>query len=655
MSAVSSTLPPFLQSLARGPLVFDGAMGTMLYERGVPLNRCFDEICLSQPASVAEIHRDYLRVGVDVVQTNTYSSNRFALAAHGLADKTSEICRAAVRIAQEATAGDAYIAGSIGPTGLLPKDLLRGRTRRAVFESFREQAQALAESGCHILLFETFGYLGELEIALEASYGFQIPVVAQVSFQDDLKTNDGATPEEAVERLREMSVDVVGANCVLGPERILAVGEKMLGHGIPVVLQPNAGHPRTVDGRSLFLSSAETFGVCARRAFKMGIAAFGGCCGTTPQSLRRAVQAARMCGGGRWRQNAGLAESGGAPSANVAPEAFVSVLQGNVGEGEQSQPTARVGCGHAGCVVCPTDAFAGRSRLAAKIAEKKWAVSVEVAPPTGLNPQPILDKISWLAKQGIDAVNIPDGPRATARMSNLALARMIIEKNEIEPILHMCARDRNLIGLQGDMIAAHALGIRNLILVTGDPPKLGDYPEATAVFDLDSPGMLRIARGFNHGKDPAGKSMGANTQFVLGTGAEPAAIDRQREIHRLGLKCQAGAEVIFTQPVFALDTLQSFLDEIRDLSMPIFVGILPLASSRNAEFLHQNVPGMRIPDEIRDRMRKAGDGQQARKEGVRLAAEALAAVKPLVQGAYIMPPLGRVEMAVEVLEELDKL
>ncbi len=617
-----ASLPPFLDALAQGPLVFDGAMGTQLYDRGGALNKCFDEMCVSAPHVVAAVHRDYVDVGADVVQTNTYGANRFALGPHGLSERVAEICSSAVRVARETVRDRAWIAGSIGPTGLLPKDLIRNKTRRLAFDALREQAQALADGGCNLLSFETFGYLGELEIAVEAAYGVEVPIVAQCTFGEDLLTTDGASPEEVVERLVALGVDVVGANCSLGPERMLAVAEQMVGRGLPVILRPNAGYPRVVDGRSIYLSSPETYGVCARRAFKLGVAAVGGCCGTGPDHIRRVVASARMLGGGRFRRPTVQARTGEGPAlADRAGQAPVPLVE--------------------------------RSAFGKKIAEGKFVVSVEVSPPAGLDPARALERIKLLEDGGVDVVNIPDGPRATVRMSNQAMARCVRDRfSKIEPLLHVCGRDRNLLGLQADLIGAHVHGIKNLVVITGNPPKVGDYPDATAVFDLDSIGILGLANGLNRGLDPAGKPMGERTRFVLATGAEPAALDFDREIKRLHEKRDAGAELVLTQPVFDPSTLERFLDATRDLGLPIVLGVLPLASSRNAEFLHENVPGMRIPDEVRARMKSAGEGKAAAQEGVKIAAEALGAFKKRVQGAYFMPPFGRVELALEVLARI---
>ncbi len=624
-----------LDALDEGSLVFDGAMGTQLYARGGAPNRSFDEMSVSSADLVEAVHRDYLAVGVDVIQTNSYGANRFALAGHGFSDRVGEICTAAVGAARRAidrSGRDAFIAGSVGPSGLRAKDLMRARTRRQVFDAFREQATALVTAGADALLFETFGYLGELEIAVEAAYGLDVPIVAQARFgagEAVDHTDDGATPEEVVARMVELGVDVVGANCALGPEALLDVVARMVAmhkdkHGPPVIMQPNVGQPRVVDGRTLF-SSPETYGVVARRAYKLGVSAIGGCCGTGPEHLRRVVAASRMMGG---RKTAATSTT----STTAVPA------------------TPRV---H----TTPAVPFAERSRLAKRIDAGEFVVSVELLPPTGLDPASTLNKIEVLQNGGVDAVNIPDGPRATVRMSNQALARLVVDRfDRIEPILHVCARDRNLLALQADLIGAHVSGIRNTVIITGDPPKVGDYPDATAVFDLDSIGLLGVANGLNHGVDPTGKPVQGQTRFVLITGAEPAALDLDRELSRLQDKRDAGAEVVMTQPVFDPHTLLSFLERVRPMGLKVIVGILPLASSRNAEFLHQHVPGMRIPDDVRARMKAAGEGAAAAAEGVAIAAEALRDIRKAagdqVTGAYIMPPFSRVELALQVLERL---
>ncbi len=609
------SLPPFLETLAKGPMVCDGAMGTYLYERGVYINRSFDELCLSAPETVEAVHRDYLDAGADILETNTYGASRIALARYGLGDKAEAINKAAVTIARKVAGTRAYVAGAIGPSNLDAEALISDTTRADVRASYAQQARALFDAGADILIFETFALVAELELALEAAKDIPLPKVAQLRFEENGLARQGATPSQVAHRLKAAGADVVGANCNGGPEMMLPVVEDMVTAGIPVSVQPNAGHPRTVEGRYMYLSTPEYFGVYARRFLKVGASIVGGCCGTTPDHIKRVAGAVRMMGGGR---------------AEVRARQAVEIL-GDVGQPETSLETRSIFSGKLG---------------------KKLVVSVEVSPPSGLSTQKTLDAIAMLKKGGVDAVNIPDGPRATVKMANLMFAQHVQDKLGMETLTHFCCRDRNLLGLVSDLLAAHFANLRNLVVITGDPPKTGDYPDATAVFDLDSVGLLSLISRMNRGVDPGGKKMEGQTNFVLATGAEPAALDYDREITRLSAKKDAGAHLVMTQPVYDGEVLQRFLKDIQGLNLPVLVGILPLASSRNAEFLHKEVPGMRVPDEIRDRMRKAGDGDAGRKEGVRIAQETLRAVKPYVQGVYVMPPLGRYAMALEVLEAL---
>jgi homocysteine S-methyltransferase len=607
-------LPPFLQTLARTPMVCDGAMGSYLYERGVYINRSFDELCLSQPETVEAVHRDYLDAGADILETNTYGASRIALAQHGLEDKSDAINKAAVGIARKVAGTRAYVAGAIGPSNLDAEALISDTTRAAVRASYAAQAKALVEAGADVLIFETFALVAELELALESARDLGVPRIAQMRFEESGKARGGATPRQVAERLKAVGADVIGANCNGGPEMLLPVIEGMTGLGLPVSVQPNAGHPRVIEGRYLYLSTPEYFGVYARRFLKAGASIVGGCCGTTPDHIKRVSGAVRMMGGGR---------------VEVRARQEVD----NTPQGRPEVPLAE------------------RSPFAGKLG-KKLVVSVEVSPPSGLNPHKTLEAIEMLKKGGVDAVNIPDGPRASVKMANLLFAAHVQEKLDIETLTHFCCRDRNILGLVSDLLGAHFAGLRNLVVITGDPPKQGDFPDATAVFDVDSVGLLGLVSRMNRGLDPGGKTMPATTSFVLATGAEPAALDYDRELTRLAAKKEAGAHLVMTQPVYDGEVLQKFLGDIKGLHLPVMVGILPLASHRNAEFIHREVPGMRVPLEVRERMRLAGDGDAGRREGVRIAQETVKAVKHLVQGIYIMPPLGRYSMALDVLEAL---
>jgi homocysteine S-methyltransferase len=433
--------------------------------------------------------------------------------------------------------------------------------------------------------------------------------------------------------MKEWGASVVGVNCSDGPMTALEAVEAMLPHGLPVWAVPNAGLPRRVDERLVYVSTPEYFGVYARRMFKLGVRFVGGCCGTTPEHVKRISAAAKMIGN---RDPEGAPES----------ESQAGVLAR--GESWSAYPEANENA------MLPVP-FAERSSLANKIKAGRFVVSVEVNPPIGMNPTRAVDAAKMLKAGGIDCVNIADGARAQARMSNLAMAVRMMREADVETIVHVCGRDRNLLGTLAHLLGAHDLGIRNLVIVTGDPPKMGDFPDASAVYDLDSIGILKLAARLNHGIDPGGKPLGGVTSFALATGAEPAALNYPRELARLEQKKSAGAELIMTQPVYDARVLNKFLDDIQELELPVLVGVLPLASYRNAEFLHNEVPGMQVPEHIRDRMRKAGAGVEGRKEGVKIAREMLAEVRGRVAGAYIMPPLERYELALEVVDGfLDK-
>lgn len=600
---------PFLEAIERGGMVGDGAMGSLLYERGIFVNRNFDEVNLSQPELVYRIHREYLLAGAHVLESNTYGANRLRLARHGLSDKTEEINRAAVSILARAAGGAAYLAGSMGPSGLTPGEVRRSEDE--VRKAYAEQARVLTESGCDILIIETFHHPPELRLAVEAARSVSaLPIIAQVALGPGGTITDGTDPVDLAREMRNWGADVIGANCN-GPEIIFNVVSRMVEAGLPVSAMPNAGHPQSVEDRLIYLATPENFGVYARRMFKAGVKLVGGCCGTGPLHITRVSSAARMV----------------APRHNSVAQ--VEVLE-NIGK--------------------PAKPVVDRSRLGAMLG-KRFVVSVEVNPQTGLDVSGPIEAARRLLQSGADIINIADGPRATVRMSNLALGVKMQEALGQEILLHVCCRDRNLLGLQSSLLGAHVFGIRNLVVITGDPPKIGDYPDATAVYDLDSIGLLRLVDGYNRGLDPAGKGM-PQTEFVLATGVEPGAADFAREMMRLKQKVEAGANLVMTQPVYDPQALERFLEASAELDLPVLVGILPLASYRNAEFIHNHIPGMSVPEAIRTRMRLAGKGDAARLEGIRIAVETLMGIRQRVAGAYIMPPLGRYEMAASIIEAL---
>ena len=620
MTKLKSGGRPFLDALQGGSLVGDGGMGSQLVERGVLFSVNYEELNLSRPELIRRVHEDFLQAGADVIETNSFGANRIRLAHHGFEERVREINHAAVKIAKEAAGGKAYLAGAMGPTGLL-FDVTNNDGPR-VRAAFKEQAQALAEGGVDFLLVETMRQPQEILLAVDAAreaVGRELPIVAQVSIDQDLAMADGTPVAVIGQALKERGVDAIGVNCSNGPQDVFSAVEKLVLLGLPVTAMPNAGLPRRVDERLLYVSTPEYFGVFARRMYKLGISLVGGCCGTTPDHVRRIAGAARMAGS----------------AAHADPEDTVS--------SHASYVPPKV---PADIRVVPT---AEKSRLAAKIAAKRFAVSVEVNPPIGLDYEKAINAAKMLIDGGVDVINIADGARAQARMSNLAMATQMQNRLGIETILHVCGRDRNLLGQVAHLLGANALGVKNLVIITGDPPKLGDFPDATAVYDLDSIGLLRLVGALNRGVDPGGKPLGAATAFFAATGAEPAALNYEREMQRVKLKVGAGAELIMTQPVYDAQLLERFLADVAPLGVPVLVGLLPLASHRNAEFLHNEVPGMRVPDAIRERMRKAGSGQAAREAGVAIARDMLAQVKDRVRGAYIMPPFGRYGLAVEII------
>ena len=630
---MSSSKPerPILEAIQAGPLVLDGAMGTQLYERGVLYSACFEELNVSRPELVAKVHEDYLRAGAQVIESNTFGANAMRLEKYGLQSRVVEINEAAVGVARRAALGRAYVMGAIGPSGYFlgeasADDLAKVRA------ALLAQARALVDAGVDAILLETMRQTAEMRVGIEAAVeairatGARVPIVASVSLDEAQRMADGTPADEIARSMREWGADVVGANCSDGPMSVLAAMERMGGVGLPLLAMPNAGIPRRVDERTVYVTTPEYFGVYARRLFKLGVSLVGGCCGTTPEHVKRIAAAARMVGG---------AQDLDAPTKDETGESV------NVMWSAAPSPVAPL---------VDATPFAKRSALAAKIAQGRFVTSVEVNPPMGLDPTKALAAAKMLVAGGIDVINIADGARAQPRMSNLAMAVRVQREIGCETILHVCGRDRNLLATLAHLLGAHDLGIRNLVIITGDPPKTGDFPDVSAVYDLDSIGILKMASRLNGGIDPGGKALGGATSFLLATGAEPAALNYARELARLREKRAAGAEIVMTQPVYDPHALDRFLDDIAPLGLPVLVGILPLASYRNAEFLHTEVPGMQVPEAVRERMRKAGGGAAGRKEGVAIAREMLAAVRSRVQGAYVMPPLERYELALEVVD-----
>jgi homocysteine S-methyltransferase len=613
--AQPAAVKPFLERLAEGVIVGDGAMGTMLYARGVFINRCFDELNLSNAALVKSVHDDYIGAGADMIETNTFGAHRFKLAPHGLEGQVVKINREGARVAREAAQGRALVAGSIGPIGK-PLQPFGNISAEEALHAYQEQVQGLVEGGVDLFILETMPSLDQARAALQAVRSLSpLPAIVSLTFNEDGTTFYGDRPEDVVRELEALSVPVIGANCSQGPQPMLETVQRMVAvaKSARISAMPNAGAPSFVDGRYVYLCTPEYMASYARRFIAAGVALVGGCCGTTPAHIKNLVRSVRM----RSTEKVEVE-----PVTPFWPK-------------EAPQPIARE----------------AKSALARKL-QQKFVVSVEIDPPKGADPGAIFDRAQYCKENEVDCINVGDGPRASARMSAQAFCLLLEEKIGIDTILHYTCRDRNLLGIQSDLLGAYAMGLRNILAITGDPPKLGDYPDATAVYDVDSIGLIRIMSQLNHGCDLAGKVIGPALGIHIGCGADPSKPDREKELRRLEEKVRAGAEYIMTQPVYDPKTLESFIASVKHLDTPILVGILPLYSHKNAEFLHNEVPGMSIPDDIRERMRKAGSGDQARDVGVKIAQEALLAAKQLAQGTYVMPPFNKVELAVRVIEVL---
>ena len=603
--------------LQKAPILCDGAMGTLLYSKGVFINRCYDELNVSQPELIRSIHHEYLQAGAEIIETNTFGGNAFRLARHSLADRVTEICLAGARIGREAAKSfDVWVAGSVGPLGIRIEPL--GKTsKEEARAAFRQQITALAEGGVDLIMLETFGYLEELHQAVLACRDVnpKMPVVAQVTIDEDGNCLDGSDTETFTKRLTDWGVEVIGCNCSVGPVDMLDAIERVRSAtSLPLAAQPNAGIPRSVEGRNIYLCSPEYMASYARKFVAAGARLVGGCCGTTPDHIR-AMKAALRMGEARVKNPA-------TPSVSV------------------STATAK-----------PTVELSKRSALGTKLATGDFVTMVEIVPPKGIEIRKELEGARFLKSVGVDAINIPDSPRASARMSNQALSLLVQREVGIEAILHYTCRDRNVLGIQSDLLGAAATGIRNLICITGDPPKMGNYPDATAVFDVDAIGLVNIVSSLNRGLDIGGNPIGHGTSFVIGVGANPGIPNLDEEIRRFEYKVEAGAEYAVTQPVFDLSLLETFLRRIEHCRVPVVAGIWPLVSLRNAEFM-RNELRVSVPDAILERMGQATSPDAAREEGIAIAREMLTAVRDMVQGAQISAPMSRYSTAVDVLEAL---
>jgi methionine synthase I (cobalamin-dependent)/5,10-methylenetetrahydrofolate reductase len=601
--------------------LFDGAMGTMLYSKGIFINKCYDELNLRSPEIVLEVHKQYVRAGAEILETNTYGANRVKLHGFGIESELRDINLAAVEIARRAAGDSVYVAGAIGPLGIRiepygPTSLEEAR------QYFREQAESLRDGGVDLFILETMSNIAEIEQAIYAVRDIcSLPIIAQMTIGTDVRTIYGDTPKTIAQRLDKAGADVIGLNCSVGPDVMLdAVEEISSVTAKKISCQPNAGLPREVNGRQMYMASPDYMGKYAKRLIHKGVKFLGGCCGTTPEHIKVMADAVRP----------------------LSPRRSFVVLD--------RDPSAEKAAGHE---PLPIDR---RSRWGHKIANGELVTTIEIVPPKGPNPEAMIESVRSIKAAGVDAVNVPDGPRAQNRMGAIAVAVLLQQRVGIETVLHYCCRDRNLLGMHSDLLGCAALGLRNLLLITGDPPKMGPYPDATAVFDIDSIGLTNMVHLMNRGLDLGGNPFGEPTTFTIGVGVNPGHLDLDFELRRLDWKVKAGAEYAITQPVFDVRQLEHFLGRIESMNLPVVAGIWPLLSYRNAQFMNNEVPGVSVPDDVMERMRVASEKSKEHglREGVAIARDTLTRVREQVAGVQVSAPLGRVDLALQVFEGLVK-
>jgi methionine synthase I (cobalamin-dependent)/5,10-methylenetetrahydrofolate reductase len=610
-----------LERLSNETILADGAMGTMLHAHGVGFEKCFDELNLTRPSAVAEIHRAYIEAGAQLIITNTFGANRFKLAKHGLADHVVQINKASVDLAKRVVSAsfkDVLVAGDVGPLGvrIAPFGRVQPEQARA---AFAEQIQALAEAGADLIVMETFSDLYEIREAIKAAKeSCNLPIVASVTFTRDDRTVLGDDPAKVARMLRDAEVDVIGVNCSGGPAQLLRILKQMVqavpDHSAKFWVKPNAGWPEQVGGRIMYPADAEYFGEYALSFRDMGACIVGGCCGTTPQhiaAMRKALD-----------------------TAPQTDQPHISILpQEEITETSQEQPT----------------------QFAQKLTSGGFAISVEMDPPRGLSTHKLLAGASLLADAGADVINVADSPMARMRMSAWAVCDVVQRKVGVETTLHFPTRGRNLLRVQGDLLAAHALGIHNVFVVMGDPTSIGDYPEATDNYDLVPSGLIKlIKQGFNAGLDHSGTSIGQPTNFFVGAALNLCPPDVEREIKNLHRKVNAGTDFFITQPIYRSEDGTSLLERYEakygKLNKPVLAGILPLVSVRHANFLHNEVPGIFIPEEARKRVEEAGE--DGAKVGVELAVELIDQIRAWAGGVYIMPQFHKFDMVAEIIEQV---
>jgi methionine synthase I (cobalamin-dependent)/5,10-methylenetetrahydrofolate reductase len=611
----------FIQAVADEHVyLFDGAMGTMLYSKGVFINKCYDELNLRSPEIVLEVHRQYVKAGAEILETNTYGANRVKLRGFGIEDELRDINMRGAELSRKAGGDSVYVAGGIGPLGIRiepygPTALEEAR------DFFREQAQALLEAGVDLFVCETFSNIAEMEQAIGAIREIcMLPIVGQMTIGVDGQTVFGDTPRVLAQRLDRAGADVIGLNCSIGPDVMLdAIEEMAAATAKKISCQPNAGLPRDVNGRQMYMASPDYFAKYAKRLIHKGVKFIGGCCGTTPEHIKMMADAVRP----------------------LSPRRSFVVIEGNAKPADKP----------AGVEPAP---MANRSNWGRKLVAGEFVTTIEITPPKGASPDAMVESVRTIRAAGVDAVNVPDGPRAQNRMGAIAVSVLLQQRVGIETVLHYCCRDRNLLGMHSDLLGCAALGLHNLLIITGDPPKMGPYPEATAVFDIDSIGLTNMVHLMNRGLDLGGNPFGEPTSFTIGVGVNPGHLDLEYELRRLDWKVKAGAEYAITQPVFDVRQLEHFLNRIEPMNLPVVAGIWPLLSYRNAQFMNNEVPGVSVPDDVMERMRLASDKskEHALREGVSIARETLERVRDRVAGVQVSAPLGRVDLALQVFEGL---
>ena len=608
-------MKPYLEQVMERPIVLDGAMGTMLYEKGVFVNACYDELSLTRPDLILEIHRAYAEAGADLLLTNTFGANRMKLGAFGLGDKVAQINAQAVQLARKAAADAALVAGDVGPCSGF-RQALTAESTAAVSAAFEEQMAALKAAGVDVIFLETFSDLKELQLAAGLARATGLPVHASFTVNESGETALGYTVDTILAALeRDPSVDTIGLNCAMGPAGVFGIVEQIIKRTTkPLLVKPNAGLPREVGGRMLYMTSPEYFTSYAKRFIELGVRGVGGCCGTTPAHIRQAAKAVKSLSG-------------------VKHHVAIRVITEEDKKSVAVVPSAK------------------KCRFAARLLRGEKVTSVELLPPKSPDMTALFEKVRECHYAGVDAINIPDGPRASSRVSPMVTSILIRDAIGIEPIPHYCCRDRNLLGMQSDVLGAQAAGLTNLLVITGDPPKTGEYPDVTGVFDVDSIGLTQMIHNLNHGRDFGGNLVQPPTSIFIGVGANPCAVDPQRELERYFKKIEAGAEYAITQPVFDADSLLRFLDQIEAYSkrIPVIAGVWPLASYKNAEFMRNEVPGVVIPDAVMARLAACKTKEEGRDAGIAIAHEIMARIESRVAGFQVSAPMGNVQTALRVL------